>query len=91
MQKFARHEIVHSIQLTEKAFTDEHPSKEHVAGVVYFPRQQFACIYMGGKGLEIAKLGDWIVCEPDGQLTVMDDAYFRKHYTCVESPHDNLL
>jgi hypothetical protein len=63
-------------QLTDEAFTDEHPNPHHISGVVYNPVTKTAIVAVRG-GADTASVGDWIITNSLGGRSVWNNAIFQ--------------
>jgi hypothetical protein len=68
MQSFTKKPVtIQAKQLTESAFTADHPSAEHIVGVVYDSATRTASIKTL-EGVMTAQIGDWIIRGVKGEL-----------------------
>jgi hypothetical protein len=84
MKKYRKKPIViEATQLTEEAFTCEHPSELHVAGVTYYPKERVAKINTL-EGEMTANIGDFIIRGANGELYPCKPDIFEKTYEKAE-------
>lgn len=74
-QKYLAIQEVTAAQITEETFQTNHPSAQHLKGVVYDPVAKTATVC----GFT-ANCGDWIIQLRDGSMIVVADGQFQQQY-----------
>jgi len=59
--------VIEAVQITASTFDADHPNDEHIAGVVYDPRERCAFINTL-EGRMRADMNDWIIRGVKGEL-----------------------
>lgn len=84
----ARGFMVEAVQITDDTFDAPHPNPEHIIGVTYDPNERGVFLKEWRDlnrespidATEIAFVGDWIVRDPTGGLSVWDNETFQIAY-----------
>ena len=75
--------VVDATCLRAQAFDEDHPSPEHITGVVYDPKQRCAFIETL-EGRMRAEIGDWIITGVNGEKYPCKADIFVKTYEFVD-------
>ena len=77
-------ETVEAVQVTEDTFNALGPNREGLAGPLYDPRRRVVLIQTR-EGIKAAAIGDWIVKDAQGELSLCEGDVFAATYEAISA------
>lgn len=86
MMKFRMKPVtIEAVQVNDITFDEPHPNPEHIPGVVYDPVRRRVAINTPG-GVRRGGVGDWLIRDMAGELSLCNAAHFERTYERVNPP-----
>lgn len=80
--------VVEAVRITDEWFDGDHPNPLHPIGVVFDPSRR--TVHMPSPGGGVGHVGDWLITDESGDLSVVELGIFEATYEPVFQPNPDL-